>query len=1341
MTSDLERLPNFDFGGPPEDDSTVQTFQGEKQSPDPGSFTATADILNEPRFSFEEVDQTSSGGPAPFTTLVTPAAYRGMLEGLSFLVDMPIHALNAVLREGIKGLSAPVEFTDPETGETTTLRPGLPGLSAWAEENLNRPFTFSDISTEIFEAPGAWETLWTGEDPTILDFSASPRPPIGPTERAMADAAYLAGTVATFPIGLAGAGGKLGRGIENFAVERLLSDAAGRTSTSSAARAELTKAFGSNNPAEAMVEVANQYASRYVLGLGRTPVRTLGGEALLGGAASVGYASPEFLDQHEGQIPIDIPGLEQPLDVKPTLKLLASIGFPVLVAHTPSGISLAGGKPAANFIERITRKARRMSMDLLGGVTPEGRYNLAARVVDATFSDPQFMAEVFLPAVRSGTFNSPLSSSPIRILEDGTIVPRFGGINPDTMQALRQLGLEDTRLASLERSLEGVGANLQARRGETLRRSQLLEDTFDLLRTKLQVGDEAITYDVVKRVQDNLATLSDDELATALERARLAYTELEPTVGAEEASNMAVSFLEAARARSRVIKDELWAEDKIGTATVDATALGDWAAEQIAQAGRNRFDPGMGHLYPLAGAKRLAQLNNGKSGEPLTSEDLGGVRLGDELLTPAEIGTDGLYDVFGPPGTVTAAPVTISEVQKLRSQLGYRERAASKLGNRDNEARLLQNIIRQIDDNILIEENLIGELTGENIRNLKIARAYVADQKARWGPDTEIGRILRSNQFVTEEFLNKLIRQGPGSGARVDLFRTALDEPQQTITGDTVTWERNPDAALMPGDNPNVIEAELLRLFTTRVPDGRVTEAAINRFLSDSQYGPAVDRIPGLRERMKNLIGMQEAVDAMSTKITQPTREQLQEAMATGSSIHDVTRAAETAINHNYANLARRRQSNIAAEYLDADPTAAAESFIDRALSDPKYAQSRSDELSRILDTDPTGEAAAGFRAALWKKLRQESRFEVPSDLAGGPPPIGVDGKKLAALRDQLAPFLGKFFGNVGMAYLDEIIKGSSLQIPGIDIPLANIPPSVLVGERGWGTGQAVALGGRTIGQWVGAKLGISGLVATGQGRTAAVYIFKTVGEKEIMQYVEDAFRDPTKMADLIERAQRLPTFKPSPAVVDVGEQVLTEPTDVAKGAFKKATGLSYQAFLKIKNLLQNYSSESIRESVRLGLLPATAESKRIDAETDYRLGPPFIYEENKTRFDLENRPQAVELPPAPVQNEAGEWVVPAQRTRLPPVDMEDIIGLPPPPPQKERTTAPLTEAPPVSESSLAQVLPVGALGGRASPDPERTRRTLTGLQEVGLPLFGEPFQAKKGGLASLRKKSRQLVH
>ena len=88
----------------------------------------------------------------------------------------------------------------------------------------------------------------------------------------------------------------------------------------------------------------------------------------------------------------------------------------------------------------------------------------------------------------------------------------------------------------------------------------------------------------------------------------------------------------------------------------------------------------------------------------------------------------------------------------------------------------------------------------------------------------------------------------------------------------------------------------------------------------------------------------------------------------------------------------------------------------------------------------------------------------------------------------------------------------------------------------------------------------------------------------------------------------------------------------------------------------------------------------------------------------------------------------PPRESELPPGDMEDIIGLP---------LAPLTGAPPVSGSSLAQVHPIGALGNRASPDPERTRSTLTGLREFGLPLF----QAKKGGLASLRKKSRQLVH
>jgi hypothetical protein len=1279
-TSDIDEAPDFDY-----------------QGPEPPFFDTGEEV------SFKEVDRTiPEGGPAPWSTLYTPSIYKGAIEGLGFLVDLPTMALNYLIKKGFE--TAGFEET---------------------AERFDRPLLLSDIGKEVFEAPATIERAIrrsdiglfpSGEEPVLTaGFSATPREARTRGEQFGADVAYMLGASGSFPFGLAGATGK-------FAKEtgKLLADAGGRNLHSTLARATLENALkvGTPNPVRALAQGADQYASRFAAGLGARPLRTISGELILGTGSGVGFGSPEFLADHEGQIIMDLPGLGE-VDVKPSLKILAAMGLPVVMAHTPTGVIIAGDKTKITpLLERLTRKSRKMGADLLGGLTTEGRYNLASRVWMTVTTDPAFMTEVFLPAVKAGHFRDPATNPPMRILEDGTLVPKYGGINPDTMQALRILGLDDTRLAALEQRLQGEGNNLQARIAEGKRRAELLDETFDLLQTKVygeRVPDEAIpeVYDVVKRVRDNLQTLTDQELGTALDRARSAYQALEPQIGAADASNIAVSMIDDARQASSRIRKELWASDKIGTDAVDASELGDWAAAQLKEAGRNRFSPGYSWYFKLAGRKRLENIGVGDKGEPLKLKDLQGLKDGDVPLTPEEIPENGLFDVFGNPGTITASDVKITELQGWRSDLGDTARAASRNG-REKEAHRLNEVRDFIDDNILVEANLIGALTAANLRNMKIAREYSFSQKERWGPNTEIGKLLRGKtEVVSAEFLTKLIKQGPGSGARVGAFQNALNEPQLNITDDIITWEPDPRATLMRGDNPNVIEADLLRRFTTSVPSGKVTQRGIDRFLSDSRYGEAVDRIPGLRERFNNLEEVQAAVDAMSTKITSPTREQIQVAMENGGSIQDV----ENATLYNIRNLDRLRQGNIAAEYLNADPNVAAEAFIKKALADPNFAESRSSELYRILDTDDSGQAIAGFRAALWNSLRKASLRPDPAQ-AGATVP-GIDGEKLAALRDKLAPFLGKFFGNEGMAYLDDIILGTSLQEPGIRIPLANVPGGVLAGEKGWGTAEMVALGGRTLGQAIGAKLGISGLVATGQGRRISVYLFKTVGEKEIMQHVEDAFRNTEKAAALVERAKQLPTYEPPQIVKDRAERLLHEPIEVGKEVVQGAAGLSKTALSKIKNFLENYSLEAIQRAVRLGLLPAQAESRKIDVETDYQLGPPFIYEDNNVRFKLENfKPSpVVPIPEPTIIDEETISTTPTLASRMPPA------------------TAPAR--PPVAGSTLAQARPFDRLGATGAPRPE----TMAGLAEVGLPLF--PAFGSKGGLASLKKKkkSRQMVY
>ena len=171
---------------------------------------------------------------------------------------------------------------------------------------------------------------------------------------------------------------------------------------------------------------------------------------------------------------------------------------------------------------------------------------------------------------------------------------------------------------------------------------------------------------------------------------------------------------------------------------------------------------------------------------------------------------------------------------------------------------------------------------------------------------------------IPEEFLQKLLKTGPGSGARVELFRDALNEPVQVTHLDSngnpkVTWSRDPAATLTVSDNPNVVEAEILNRFTGSVAAGKVTQTNVDRFLR--QYGGAVDKIEGLRAKFNDLVGLQHGVDAMTAKLTVPNREKVLAALKAGATPEDVKNATRLLSE----NLTDRRLANVASDYLGAD--------------------------------------------------------------------------------------------------------------------------------------------------------------------------------------------------------------------------------------------------------------------------------------------------------------------------------------------------------------------------------------------------------------------------------------
>ena len=1226
-------------------------------------------------------------GDAPaFESLYAPAGKKGLLEAATFLFDLPAQGV---------GWAA---------GQTADIL-GFPETAA----QLKNPITLSDLIGKGIEGADLFgiETM-TGRPSRISEgFDVTPREPQTGGERFWHDVFYVSGGGLSFPTSIGGIFGAF-RG----PVSKLIEDASGRGVNSVAATAALDKAklVKGPNARAALVEAAKSYVNRYAIGLGEKPLRTLGGEQAIATAAGVGYGLPEVWGGDDGRLEVDLGEGIGKVDVMPAVKILTSMGLPIALAHTPTGLAIAGDKTKIRPLLRwIVDKGRVFGGSLVGGFTDKGQQNLAARIFAAMEAEPGFLENVFLPAVEAGQFRSPGSSPIIKILEDGTVVPEYGGLHHDTLQAMKQLGLDDTRLAALDAALKGRGNNLQARLTEETRRANILDETFDLLKSRIDPGDEAATYKIIERIGKNLDSEALDSVERAIAKARDVYVALEPALGGDQAARLAVELLDGARLASRQVRKELWSKELIGTEFVNTQSFGDWAMQQILEAGTARTRnilPGMGLLYKIAGRKRLNDNGIGETGKPLTADDLQGVKGdADNLLTPEEIAENGLFDVFGT--GPNAHKTRVDDLDKFRSEIGDLARKAYRAGD-EKLGRRHGLIIDFIDDELLTAKNFedaawYSGTPQQNLRNIEIARKYTRSAKERFGPDSEIGRILYKGQKpLPEEFLLKLIKSGPGSGARVDLFRNALNEPQQLIQGNNVTWRRDPAATLTLGDNPNVIEAELLRRFTESVPYGKVTQNSVDRFLR--QYGNAVDKIEGLRGKFSQLKKLQSSVDEMTTRLTVADRDKVLAALKGGATLDDVINARRLLSE----NLTDRRLANTASDYLDADVNQAAIKFINE---EPQLAARRADQIEALLLKDDSGAAAAGFRAALWRALRNNSRrFNEDGNVIPG-----IDTKKLIDTIERTRPYLKKFYDKSSMEFLDELVKGGPLQQTGTGSQFAGTPADVM--GANFATMETVGAVGRTTGQKVFGALGINPLVATGMGRRIAAYTFGKIGEERILKHVEDALRDPEKAAALIRRYKELPKWEPSPAAKGVAEAVISDPTGAARGVAVTAKDRLARGAESVEKYLKGYSMEAIQRAVRFGLIPAQAESRAINLETDYQKGPPFIYEDNKIRYEIENTPASV----GPQSSSRPPVAPPTMASRMPPA------------------------RPPVAGSALAQARPFDRLAARppqqfaaaGTSQPE----TLAGMEQLGIPLF--PAFASKGGLASLKKKknSRQMVY
>ena len=1122
----------------------------------------------------EDISDAEFFGGVPSTdtqdavsSLYLPSARAGLLESASIILDLPILALG-------HGMAAGADVLGYD--ETAGL--------------LRNPILVSDATKALFEAPARIEEAITGEDATFTrGFNATPRKATNAGERFWRDVFYAGGSAVSFPMGLGAIFGTY-----KAPVQKLLQDASGRSSNSGRARTILGSAQETKGPsaAQALVNAGRQYAAEFAVNpVGRSVAR----EHIVAVSSGVGFGLPEALADDDGRIMVDLGGGE--VDVAPTLKVLSSIGLPILVSGTPGALALSGGESVNELVKLILNKGSILRKSLMDGMSESGRADMAARVVGTLVDDKDIAT--FLRGIQDGTVRG-IEEAPVVLATQGGAPDtlRYGGIQPDTVQVLNQINPYGiARIAALDSSL--APAHLDGRFAEAARRASTLEESFEKLEASVAKVGDAATLDpevVTKFVTQARQNLIDDTTETVdrlREEVASAYRNLEPAVSGAAASEMIADMVIHARRRSETIRNELYSKKFIGTEFVDTSDFGPWAIRYIREVGDRNISvtPGMDMFYKLAGLRRLKEENLLPSGKPITNSDLAKVKSPEgQSLVVDDMEPNGLYDVFGPGNTIYGEPVKITTLDKFRSEASGRAHEAMIAGKNAVYHRY-NDIVKYIDDVLLAPENFRGKVTPENLTNIKVAREFAADAAAQYGINTDIGKLLFRGPKRKTEFLEKFIKSGTGSGERIDELTRAINVPVRRGT----TWERPGSLPAADQRGPFAggvaLEAELLRRFTESIPKGQVTQRRVDFFIT--RYGNAIDKVSGLRARLNNLKETQRVVDAVTDRITGGAPDEVARALKQGATAEDLN----TGKVINSDALVNRQFMNTTAEILDADPSKVARAYLSQ---DRKNAGSRAKSILALLETDPTGDAGRGFRLELLRVLKQDS-MHVRSN--SGEPIPGIDARKFQDSIDANREYLEEFFDPYSMRYLDQIFTGGSLfQKVGIPGPARGSTVDAL---GNFGTQEVVGAVGRSLGQKAFGAIGINPLVATGMGRRIAAYTFSRVGQEQIFKLVEDALRDPSKAAILLRRYQKLDKWAPS----SLTREAVDDTLGTAQDQLTYAGGF-------LRKFLKGRTKEAVERAVRFGLIPVQGELSREREET------PSASRDSRSRYEVEEADQ-----------------------------------------------------------------------------------------------------------------------
>ena len=200
-------------------------------SDDPPEGAAASPTSLQPTY-VDPSEPTTSGDPDAFTSVYAPSFYKGLIDAATFLVDVPTMGAGYVMGAGAEAL----------------------GFDESAKRFRN-PVLLSDVVKGGFEAPARIGEAITGEAPGAwtAGFDATPREARTQKEKFFRDAFYISGGALSFPTALGAAFGTF-----RAPVQKLLSEAGGRSVNSEAARKAIdfaSNAKGPNAP-QALVEAA-----------------------------------------------------------------------------------------------------------------------------------------------------------------------------------------------------------------------------------------------------------------------------------------------------------------------------------------------------------------------------------------------------------------------------------------------------------------------------------------------------------------------------------------------------------------------------------------------------------------------------------------------------------------------------------------------------------------------------------------------------------------------------------------------------------------------------------------------------------------------------------------------------------------------------------------------------------------------------------------------------------------------------------------------------------------------------------------------------------------------------